>query len=289
MQLEDITWLHVEASTRCNAWCPSCPRNLDGYGLLPGLELRDLLLIDLQETIDKLPNLITVQFCENFGDPVIARNFGQLYPYTYGKVHDIRIHTNGSLRNKHWWYELGKQLRYSEHEVVFAIDGMKDTHEIYRQGTNYDKVIKNASAFIRAGGNACWQFIPFKHNEKEILWVMAESQRLGFKRFTVQKDVRLSKSPARNWRTGEEYKIKFWKNDDVTNRFKQNKQVIKKENCMHLGTNSLYLNAKGDIYPCCYLDNVLHYKNNVTGLNTEILSDPHPVCLEECGSCSTEK
>ena len=26
-------WLHVEPTSRCNAWCPSCPRNNRGYGL----------------------------------------------------------------------------------------------------------------------------------------------------------------------------------------------------------------------------------------------------------------
>ena len=28
-----IMWLHVEPTSRCNAWCPGCPRNKFGYGL----------------------------------------------------------------------------------------------------------------------------------------------------------------------------------------------------------------------------------------------------------------
>jgi hypothetical protein len=42
MNKDQIKWLHVEASTKCNAWCPSCPRNLGGQGLSPGLVEQDL-------------------------------------------------------------------------------------------------------------------------------------------------------------------------------------------------------------------------------------------------------
>ena len=30
---ENIKWLQVENTTKCNAWCPGCSRNNNGYGL----------------------------------------------------------------------------------------------------------------------------------------------------------------------------------------------------------------------------------------------------------------
>mgnify|MGYP003335187616 CR=1 FL=1 len=37
MNNADIKWAHVELSTKCNAWCPACPRNKNGFGLIDGL------------------------------------------------------------------------------------------------------------------------------------------------------------------------------------------------------------------------------------------------------------
>jgi hypothetical protein len=34
-----ITWLHAEITNLCNAHCPACARNNNGYGLKEGLKL----------------------------------------------------------------------------------------------------------------------------------------------------------------------------------------------------------------------------------------------------------
>ena len=36
-----ITIVHVEPTTKCNASCPGCPRNNNGYGLKDNFELID--------------------------------------------------------------------------------------------------------------------------------------------------------------------------------------------------------------------------------------------------------
>ena len=52
--MEDITWLHIEPTTRCNAWCPFCPRNDHGVKLAEGLVLQDLPVECLEERIKQL-------------------------------------------------------------------------------------------------------------------------------------------------------------------------------------------------------------------------------------------
>ena len=50
-------------------------------------------------------------------------------------------------------------------KVTFGIDGLQDTNHLYRISTNFDKIIKNAKAFIDAGGFAKWHMLVFEHNE----------------------------------------------------------------------------------------------------------------------------
>jgi len=51
LSVNDIKWIHVEASSKCNAWCPACPRNVQGFGLVPGLIEEDLLPDRFEEII----------------------------------------------------------------------------------------------------------------------------------------------------------------------------------------------------------------------------------------------
>src|SRR6056300_1257973 len=87
-----IMWLHVEPTTRCNAWCPSCTRNKNGFGLT-NFVLEDLDTITLQETIDKY-KVTQVQMCGNLGDPCAAKNINELLEVVRN-VDRLQIHTNG--------------------------------------------------------------------------------------------------------------------------------------------------------------------------------------------------
>ena len=69
----NTVWLHVESTTRCNAWCPFCPRSKNGYGLADDLIVQDLSIDKLQNVCDDIPNIETIQFCGNLGDPLAAK------------------------------------------------------------------------------------------------------------------------------------------------------------------------------------------------------------------------
>jgi len=38
--------------------------------------------------------------------------------------------------------------------VIFSIDGFADTNSIYRQNTNWDRIMQSVNSFIQAGGKA---------------------------------------------------------------------------------------------------------------------------------------
>ena len=78
IDLQSIKSLQVEATTKCNAWCPGCGRNNQGYNLIPQLELVDLSVSRLQEVLLSLPKLNLIDFCGTFGDAIAAQNICDL-------------------------------------------------------------------------------------------------------------------------------------------------------------------------------------------------------------------
>jgi MoaA/NifB/PqqE/SkfB family radical SAM enzyme len=276
--LNTVKWIHIELSSRCNAWCPSCPRNVDGFKLVDGLIERDLSLVRLREIVDTLPMLKTVQICGNYGDPIAAKNILEVLDFLISKKYFIHIHTNGSLKTQEWWAELGNKIKNIEHLVFFALDGLEDTHEIYRQGTNYNKIIDNANAFISNGGKAVWQFIPFAHNEHQIKEAFLLSKKLKFHSFKIIKNPRVNLN-ARHYKTGKLLNLKPWSNyvkfsDNLTNHSAVGKS------CMHLEYPSLYINADGRISTCCFISDI-EYTNEMD-IETELKTNSRPECKKNC-------
>lgn len=282
MIADDIKCLHVELSSKCNAWCPACPRNKNGVGLIDGLIEQDLPTSKFKEVIDQFPKLTTIQLCGNYGDPIIATNILEIISIVKERNLKIQIHTNGSLRTTKWWEELGKILLDVDHDVWFGLDGIDNVHEIYRQGTSYNKIIKNAKAFIQAGGYATWQFIPYAHNEHQIIKCIKLSQDFGFKKFKLVKLFR-NKKVVQHYRTGKEFELLPPVNIQKMIKMPGIKTAVIPENCMHLSQPSIYLAATGKLSTCCYfgssngvdtVEEILYNKLDLT----------HKTCLNSCGT-----
>jgi hypothetical protein len=281
LSLSDITWAHVEASSKCNAWCPACPRNNNGFGLAPDLIEQDLSPDRFEEIISSLPGLHAVQLCGNLGDPIASAYVNELVNISKKYANKIQIHTNGSLRNTEWWKELAWSLADIDHDVWFGIDGLAGVHEIYRQGTDFEKIIKNAQAFIDAGGNATWQFIPYKHNEHQVLQCLKLSQDLKFKKFHVAKLYR-KKTLARHYKTGQEFDL--LPTDSMRSLINVDcvKLDVEFKNCMHLSIPSIYVSAAGEISRCCYFANNEKFQsiNQMLNVDTDLADN---WCIRNCG------
>lgn len=291
MSPTEIKWLQVENTTKCNAWCPACSRNKDGYGLIDGLVLEDLDSSRFEQLLQMFPNLEVVQFCATYGDFAAAKNVLEHTELAKRYAKKIQVHTHGGIRNPEWWREFAQLINDIDHDVWFAIDGLKGVHEIYRQGTNFDKTLENAVSFIEAGGHATWQFIPWAHNEHQIMDCMKLSQQLGFKKFKLVKNVRKD-FDGRDWQTGEPIRFKAWSHDK---RFNKREEIYPVKNqvllsdCMHLSLPSVYINANGQISPCCEFNTRRMFDkfDFLPDISAELQSQPNPTCLHACGSCAT--
>jgi len=280
LALNKITWLHCEPSTLCNASCPACARNNSGFGIIKNLKLTNLTIEHFTQTIKILPNLKTVQMCGTFGDPIASDKINELIKICVDKKLEVRIHTNGSLRTKKWWRDLAILLQPVPHAIIFGIDGLAGTHEIHRQGTNFEKIISNAGAFIEANGTAEWQFLLFKHNVHQVKDCMRLSQKLGFKKFYTRDSIRIP-APARNHMTGDPYVIERVKEFITKESYDLNEKSVAIENCMHLSLPSIYLNASGKLTPCCYLKDLDYAGNDLDiDISNNNASD---FCKTNCG------
>lgn len=267
IQLSDIQRVQVELTTRCNARCPMCMRNYRGLDYNSGYPLTELTLEQFKHILQPsfLKQLsLGVSFNGNLGDFGLARDGIEIVEYLCEHNVPVYINTNGSMRTPDWW----ARLAHPNVRIGWALDGLEDTHRLYRQDTDWHKVITNARAYINAGGHAVWRFIPFNHNRHQIEDCKALARELGFACFENIDEGR-DTGPVFT-RTGE---FTHWLGTPwnhattdiealVTSHITwYDRKTIKLDKdapvldlrCVHKHNKELYIAADGTVYPCCFL------------------------------------
>lgn len=245
-----------------------CSRNYHGGMPNPLLKEMDWSLEFAKSILstEVLSQISSITLCGNFGDPILNLDLIPIIDHIINKNNNVYIglHTNGSARKKTWWQELAKSLPQN-HLVNFAIDGLEDTHSLYRIGTDFNKIIENAKEFIKYGGKARWIFITFKHNEHQLEEAKKLSYELGFESFQEKQTSRFIGKPYFEVydRTGNvthkleqptEQKLLFIDRKTVENY----KEIFKTATitCEVEKTKSIYVDAQGFLWPCCFVGGV---------------------------------
>lgn len=276
IKFNQIKSLQLEISNYCNAACPQCPRNYYGGKTIPTLPLKKWTTSEFKRifTHALLEQLEQVYFCGTYGDPMTNKNILQMCKFLKSSNNKIKIgiHTNGSVGRD----DLYKKLASVTDFIAFGIDGLENTNHIYRRQTNWNKIIKNSSSYIDAGGYAIWDFIVFKHNEHQVEGANLYSQSLGFKEFNIKKTSRFLN------RT-HEYSEKLYvynKNNtiDYTIQLPTDSKfindgykpiILKKDNlrdyakttvinCNSKKISEAYIGAEGFVFPCGWLHDRLY-------------------------------
>ena len=266
IEYNQIQGVHLEISSRCNAVCPDCPRNFRGVDVIDNYPVCDLKLDQIKKifSVEFLQQLNNILINGNYGDFVTAHDALSIVEYFYQtnpKLY-IEVSTNGSAQPK-IWAKLGKfPVR-----MGFRIDGLKDTHHLYRQNTDFDLIISNAKNFISAGGHAIWTMIVFDHNKHQIDQCRQMSKDLGFKQFRVidqapgvrnvfpvfTPDRRLSHVVG-DYQGSTDFDFLWQQNierDPWDNlEYATESYPIK---CKAIESKSIYITSNGEVYPCCWL------------------------------------
>ena len=315
----EIRKLHLELSSGCNARCPLCIRHtLDenvSY-LNPLVTYNNNLTVEDIENIFSSTNIVDkveISLCGNMGDPLFNKDIVKIIhkiiefkPFSF-----ITIDTNGGLGKEDVWVALanikhktviGGNIFAGKLNINFSIDGLKDTNHAYRRNVQWEKIMKNAHTFISNGGNACWKYIAFDHNEHQIEEAKALAIKLGFKEFFI----------SDNLTKGFDIpNIKISEDMDINNIIEKNnyKGFVDAPQCKDWKT--IFVGATGDVFPCCHLganiyDNRLQTRQEVKEvmqiknikyksfhsianetfwgkLDKRIETNPIETCIQRCG------
>ncbi|MET8875268.1 radical SAM protein [Nocardia sp. NPDC004604] len=257
---------------------------------------------------DVLAQLEIIDICGAYRDPAIAPELLEICQHVHRISPDasIRIYSNGGLRTPLWWAQVAGIPGI---QAIFAIDGL-DANHIYRRKVDIDKVLRNAAAFIAAGGRAQWDHIAFAHNEHEIDTARTRANELGFAEFHVKKTARFLRplyEPAPELRPGDGInaapiydragavigELRPPANERLVNEVLLWACTIEAKaeyydsfdtcriSCSALNAREIFLSASGHLYPCCwlYVQTTLPtlYRGNAT-------TDPQAhYLLESCG------
>ena len=257
-KLSEVKKIHLELTSKCQASCPMCPRNVQGGMPNPYLVEEEITLAQFKEWFspDFIKQLSILFMCGNLGDAIVAKDTLAIFQYLREQNNNIylELHTNGSAKTKDWWLELAKQKVV----VTFGIDGLEDTHSLYRVGTSWTKVIENAKTFIDAGGVARWHMLIFDHNKHQVEACEKLSTELGFKEFKAKNSARFKGDNGLTVLTKKgTVSHVIWPTDrskEIRKNVDQNISGTTTITCQAKQESSLYIGADGNVTPCCWLD-----------------------------------
>lgn len=305
MSLATWHW-HIEISSKCTLKCPRCARQ-EVPDTLVNTEL-DLEFFKRNFTPEFImSNVEKITFCGDDGDPIYAHDLIPVIRYIKSiKPVEIVIVTNGSHKKTVWWTELGSILGHQD-TIHFSIDGWdNDSNNQYRVNSDYASIMAGMQALRTA--SACrmiWDMIAFSFNELSIDRMSALAQTMGCDSMQLTKSTKfgsiypsygqndklepqlgfVSKTQRfermniafNKRRTYTEHSINFTKYAEI----KDNKNIIP---LCEIGNKGLYIDARGRLFPCCWVANRYSHNNEWQQLAdqfdlqkrslTEVLADP---------------
>lgn len=263
--LRDPGIIQFELSSNCNLLCLGCVRTdiatfnnaksfINKNELLSKETFLKIISAREFQTVEKL------EFCGTIDDPLTHPYFLELLEIALEvKKYYIVIHTNASLRTPTYFKKLAGILKqHREHLVHFSIDGLEDTNHIYRQGSDWNKIMANARAFISEQGRAMWQYLIFPWNHDQVDQARALSKDMGFTLFQQRHDrslvTRIGLDAIKQKKLANHKPIivagsidSYLKEIDS----KLDEPVL----CNSLEQKMYFVGHDGRIWPCCFIHN----------------------------------
>lgn len=296
---------HIEPSSICTLKCPRCPR-----AEVPESLLNRQLTLDFfknQVGVDVARQIRKITFCGNDGDPIYCKELVEIIIWfkTLNPAIQIVLITNGSYKSPDWWEYLGKALNEYD-EVHWSLDGWdNNSNNQYRVNCDWTSIIQGIKTFKDSNNSTycVWAAIAFRFNQAQIEHMKTHAKTLRFDSFQLTKSTKFgSKYPSAygtedlleptdpalvasahrfervvtdltsKIKPGAELKIEF---------LKRATQLGSYSGICLIGNKGVFLNSRGEFYPCCWTANRYAHNESWQGkfnLNTktfnEIITDP---------------
>lgn len=268
MIYKTVKIIEFEVTTTCNSFCPVCMRfRQDEQGVWLNrlvdfnkhLSVKNMTKILSDSCVD---DDVQIDFIGTVGDPLAHPNFNELIKVVK-KLKPracINIHTNGGLRNPDYYKKLAEALDGTMYVFRFSIDGLEDTNHIYRIGVQWNRLIDNVRAFIKAGGEVTWQMVMFPWNKHQVNEARIFAKELGCIGFDTRQNIYsadmelLMKKANTNFNKTEFIPDKKTDQNSFLNQEKGLKQIIDNykyidDECV--SKEGIFVRPEGYIYPCC--------------------------------------
>ncbi len=244
--------IRLEASTRCQLKCPSCP-TAQGK-TKENLGSGTLRAIDLERLLDANPTLMHLEL-SNWGEIFLNPELVDILRIAYEK-NVMLTASNGVNLNTVKPEVLEALVKYKFRHLDCSIDGAsQETYEQYRVNGNFDHVIENIRTLNHFKAQyksefpiLLWQFVVFGHNEHEVEKARQIAADLGMD-FYVKLSWDEKVSPIRD----EDY-VRTVTKGGVSSRseyVEKKGSYIYTDICQQLWTNP-QVNWDGRLLGCCF-------------------------------------
>lgn len=277
------TWhFHIEISSKCTLKCPRCARQ-EVPDTLVNTEL-DLEFFKRNFTAEFITNHVDkITFCGDDGDPIYAHDLISVVRYIKSiKPVEIVIITNGSHKKEEWWAELGSVLTEQD-SVHFSVDGYNDnSNNLYRINSDFNSIRMGVKT-LRQHSDCyiVWAAIVFNFNQHQLYLIEHQAQELGCDLLQLTKSTKFGSvypvygpkdnlEPNQEWvssthRFEREYKKLTGKTRPVSFKNVQLYQKVQFQNNIvplcEIGNKGLYIDARGRLFPCCWVANRYSHNN----------------------------
>ncbi len=195
--------IRLSACSVCQLSCPACEPHTNPYGKNGVLGWGYLRADDFSDFIRKNPGIKMIELSHS-GEIFLNPELELIIKEAFKRGVALTALTGVNL-NKVSEQMCENLVKYRFRRIKVAIDGTdQQTYTRYRVGGNFDEVIDNIKKinFYKEKYNSSfpeleWQFIPFGHNEHQILTAQRMAQELKMS-FKIKLNARSDYAPVRN-------------------------------------------------------------------------------------------
>ena len=183
----EIESLHLGLTYKCTLGCLECARTYATKNKIP--DISNTVHVDYKnytKLINKL-NPSVIDFCGNWGDPIYYPDLIPLVRFIREKEKElgfpirIRMHTNGSYRDKEFWNELGTVMTPNDY-IFFSIDGTRENFTNYRVNSDIKSIDIGIQTLLQVENKPTLiqKTICFSYNKWKLVDIVKEAIQSNF-------------------------------------------------------------------------------------------------------------